>query len=106
MKLYVYLITFAVSNVVLFAAEAGNKTKEPAAPVLEYKIQFEMRTLEMQYKAAQDQLKEIGDKLNAKFNDLKTACGKDHIPSIDSKTAEYVCVAPPKIDPPKPAEKK
>lgn len=61
------------------------------APKIDYKLQFEMRTAEMQYQAAQFRLREADTAAKAKADELQRICGDDFTLGVDQKTTEYVC---------------
>jgi Skp family chaperone for outer membrane proteins len=61
--------------------------------VIDYKLQFEMRTLELQQKHLQAQMEDIKKQITEKVKQLQTAC-EDKKVSLNEQL-EFVCVENP-----------
>jgi len=79
------IIAFALAGVSLSAE----------TPKVDYKLQFEARTLEMQAQKLQGAVDKKLAEFSGKVDEMRKACGAS-ILSLDPQTAEYICLPAPK----------
>jgi hypothetical protein len=84
-----------VAVALLVPAVAEDKTPTPK---IDYKLQFELRTLEMQMQSLEIRARELKARLDEKAAAAQAFCGAGYSLSLDQQSLEYVCVAAPAKD--------
>lgn len=71
---------------------AESHAPQTPPPKIDYRLQFEVRTLEAQILRLESQARKLADKVEARVAEMRSACGASFSLIVDSETGEFRCV--------------